>query len=43
MKRDKVIHIRLSEEELELIKKKAESMGLNDSAYVRMLLVTNSK
>ena len=43
MKRDKVIHIRLSEKELELIKEKAASLGLNDSAYVRMVLVSNSK
>ena len=43
MKRDKVIHIRLSEKELQAIKEKAAALGLNDSAYVRMILVSNSK
>lgn len=43
MKRDKVIHIRLSDDELKAIKEKAQSLGLNDSAYVRMILVSSSK
>ena len=43
MARNNVIHIRLSNEELAAIKEQAKQLGLNDSSYVRMVLVTNKK
>lgn len=42
MKKNSSIHIKLAEEQKEILKKKAESCGLSLSSYIVFVLMTTS-